>query len=147
MINNNDNNNNYNNNATHQPPIENSSLDRTTNKAVITFGIFPDRFLRVVHLDYYQFSNYSNEHAQDRRFAILPSHWIVSLNQVAAAAIAVLIREHHHTTSSENDETPCNKIHRGIALDTVVSMGGSLNETSVLNTFLFNGSNGAFLHV
>ncbi len=66
---------------------------------------------------------------------------------MVAAATAALIREHHHLAADEEDSSKDlpdgYKTPHGIALDTVVCLGGSLNETAVLNSFRLPSSSSA----
>lgn len=126
---------------------QNHGMDNS-HKATIEFGIFPGRFLRVILLETKISTTKVNEDdgiVKDPRFAIIQAKWIVSLNQLVSAAIAALIREHHFLAAKEEtsnvDVSGGSKTPRGIGLDTVVCLGGSLNETSVLNNFLLSSCN------
>jgi hypothetical protein len=116
-------------------------------KATIEFGLFPGRLLRVIHLETNTARKKDDDVLIDPRFTIIQAKWIISLNQVVAAATAALIREHHHLAADEEDSSKDlpggYKTPRGIALDTVVCLGGSLNETSVLNSFRLASSSNA----
>jgi len=128
------------------------------SQAVISFGLCPGRSLRVALLEDVQHPANIAEQAttfhsddschDDGRFAILAAHRIVSLNHIVAAANAALFRVHarchsscHPISISSHQHDP--KKFRGIALDTVFSAGGSLNEAAVLKDFGFIGGNGA----
>lgn len=125
---------------------QNGGIDNSC-KATIKFGIFPGRFLRVILLETQRRSTEVKEDdciLKDPRFATIQAKWIVSLNQLVSAAIAALIREHHFLVAKEEASSNVDvsggssKTPRGIGLDTVVCLGGSLNETSVLNNFLLS---------